>query len=56
LSEQEQEREDRPDWKDHAALVVGDPGLDAAGCCLFSLLHAFALFLVPISALLLLNR
>jgi len=56
LSEQEQEREDRPDWKDHAAVEAGITGLEATGCCLFSLLHAFALFLVPVSALLLLNR
>jgi len=56
LSEQEQEREDRSDWKDHAAVEAGLTGLEGAGCCLLSLFHAFALLLVPVSALLLLNR
>ena len=52
MSEQEQEREDRPDWKDHAAAEAGFFGLEASGCCLFSLFSAFALLLLPFSVLL----
>jgi hypothetical protein len=56
LSEEEQESGDGPGWKDHVAFEASITGLEGAGCCLLSLLHAFALFLIPVSALLLLNR
>ncbi len=56
MSEQQQDREGGPDWKASAAVEAGFCGLEAAGCCLLSLLNAIALFLIPVSALLILNR
>jgi hypothetical protein len=56
LSEQEQDREDRLGWKDEVAIETGVTALEATGCCLLSLLHGFALLLLPASVLLLLIR
>ncbi len=56
MSEQEQASEDRPDWKDEAIVEAGCLGVEAAGCCLLSLLNAFALLLLPVSALLVMIR
>ena len=53
---QEQDSEDRRDWKDDAAVEAGCLGLEATGCCLLSLLNAVALLLLPVSALLVMIR
>jgi hypothetical protein len=53
LSEQEQESENGRDWKDDAAF---HGIMETGGCCLLSLFHAIALLLIPVSALLILNR
>ena len=49
-------QEEREDWKEGAAVEAGFCGLEAGGCCLFSLLTAIALLFVPVSALLMLYR
>ena len=55
MSETEEEREDRESGSNDLAVETGLCGLEA-GCCLLSLINMIALVVIPVSALLLLNR
>ena len=53
MNEEEQEKGGETDWTGELAVEAAVQG---GFCCLLSLLNAFVLFLIPVSALLMLNR